>query len=73
VECSKSFSWIVTISDVLADMSMMSISPWATISRIWSRKSAREAKAPVGGLARCGNAKGHVGVLGVSENEGAVG
>ena len=36
-ESSNSRSWIVRTSLVLARMSMMSTSPWRTISRIWSR------------------------------------
>src|SRR5688572_7221969 len=46
---SNSRSRIVSTSDVLADISMMSTSPWRTISRIWSRYSASERGRPVTG------------------------
>ncbi len=71
---SNSRSPIVSTSLVLADMSMMSTSPCRAIWRICSRYSASVrmrhfAGVHLGRLARRADAEGHVGVLGVGQDE----
>jgi len=73
VERSKICSRIVTISDVLADMSMMSTSPWSDDLADLVSEIGERTIASVTSFAWRRNAKGHVGVFGVSDDEGAVG
>ncbi len=66
--------WMVSTSLVLADMSMMSTSACSTICSMMSRNSARLriahlAAVRFGRAARRADGQGHVGVLGVGEDE----
>ena len=71
---SKRRFWMVSTSLVLADMSMMSTRPCSTICSMMSRNSGRRAIAHLAAVrfgrpARRADGQGHVGVLGVGEDE----